>query len=74
MKPTPDHPHQETYHTLIGARKSKGLTQVQLGKKTGIAQCDISRMETGQANPSIKILKRLAAGMDMNISIEFLPA
>jgi len=39
-----------------------------------MAQCDISRMETGQANPSIKTLKRLAAGMDMNISIEFLPA
>jgi len=74
MKPTPEHPNQETYRTLISARKSKGLTQVQLSQKTGIAQCDISRMETGQANPSIKTLKRLAAGMDMNISIEFLPA
>jgi len=74
MKPTPDHSHQETYRTLISARKSKGLTQVQLSQKTGIAQCDISRMETGQANPSIKTLKRLAAGMDMNINIEFLPA
>lgn len=41
--------------------------------KTGIAQGDISKLEHGTANPSVKTLKRLAAGMGMSLKIEFLP-
>ena len=63
-------PHKE----IVTARKRVGMTQVQLSQKTGIAQCDISRIETGAANPSIKTIKRLAAGMDMCVKMEFLPA
>ena len=55
------------------ARKSTGLTQVQLAAKTGIDQSDISRIENGEANPSLNTLKRLAAGMGMKLKIEFLP-
>jgi len=58
---------------LCTARKSVGLTQTQLSEKTGIAQCDISRIESGKANPSMKTLKRLAAGMGMHIKLELLP-
>ena len=56
------------------ARKSSGLTQKQLSEKTGIAQADISKLETGSANPSLRTLQRLAAGMGMRVKIEFLPA
>ena len=55
------------------ARKKTGLTQVQLAAKTGIDQSDISRIENGEANPSLNTLKRLAAGMGMKLKIEFLP-
>ena len=50
---------------LIDARKSSGITQKQLSEKTGIAQGDISKIENGEANPSLKTLKHLASGMDM---------
>lgn len=58
---------------IINARKSKNITQLQLSKLTGITQADISKLETGNANPTIKMLQRLASGMDMNIKVEFVP-
>lgn len=59
---------------FIGARKSSGLTQKQLSEKTGITQPDISKLENGNANPSIRTLKRLANAMNMKLKIEFIPA
>jgi len=56
---------------LIDARESAGLTQSELARKTGIAQGDISKIENGNANPSIKTLKRLARGMGKILKIEF---
>lgn len=44
---------------MIDARKQLGLTQKQLSEKTGI-QADISKLENGNANPSLKTLQRLA--------------
>jgi len=55
------------------ARRSTGLTQTQLADKTGIDQSDISRIENGEANPSLQTLKRLASGMNMRLKIEFQP-
>lgn len=56
---------------LTKARTSVGMTQKQLAEATGIYQADISRIERGLANPSLATLKRLAAGMGMNLNIEF---
>ena len=56
---------------LIDAREAAGLTQSELARKTGIAQGDISKIENGNANPSIKTLKRLARGMGKILRIEF---
>ena len=58
---------------MIDARKASGLTQKQLSERTGIAQADISKLESGNANPSLKTLQRLAAGMGMKVKVEFLP-
>ena len=58
---------------MIDARKASGLTQKQLSERTGIAQADISKLESGNANPSLKTLQRLAAGMGMKVRVEFLP-
>ena len=58
---------------MIYARKTAGLTQKQLAERTGIAQADISRLENGNANPSLKTLQRLAKGMGMRMQIQFIP-
>lgn len=59
---------------MIAARGRAGMTQKKLSEMTGIAQSDISKLECGTANPSIKTLQRLAAGLGMVLHIEFLPA
>ena len=66
-------PEFSIVQAMIDARKTSGLTQKQLAEKTGIAQADISKLESGNANPSLRTLQRLAAGMGMQVKIEFLP-
>ncbi|MBQ2288804.1 MAG: helix-turn-helix transcriptional regulator [Lachnospiraceae bacterium] len=58
---------------MIDARKKCNITQKELAEKTGITQADISRIETGNGNPTLSVLKRIAEGMDMILKIEFIP-
>ena len=58
---------------MIDARKSRGMTQKQLADATGINQADISKLERGNANPSLHTLQRLATGMGMRLKLEFEP-
>lgn len=57
---------------MVDARKKTGITQEELSERTGIAQSDISKLENGNANPSLKTLKRLADGLGMTLKVEFL--
>lgn len=66
-------PEFSVMQAMIDARKSAGLTQKQLSEKTGITQADISKLESGNANPSLRTLQRLASGMGMKVKIEFRP-
>lgn len=64
-------PEYTIMKAMIEARTSQGLTQKELSKRSGIAQGDISKMENGNANPSIKTLQRLAYAMGKTLKIEF---
>ena len=66
-------PEFSLMQAMIDARKSSGLTQKQLSERTGIAQSDISKLESGNGNPSLRTLERLAKGMGMRVQIEFKP-
>ena len=66
-------PQHAIIQAIIDARRQSGMTQKELSERTGIAQGDISKLERGNANPSIRTLQRLADGMGMKIRIEFLP-
>ena len=46
------------------AREKKGLTTVQLGELIGVSQAMITRIETGTKEPSIVLLKAIAAALD----------
>lgn len=59
---------------FLDARNERGLTQKELSQITGITQADISKLENGNANPSIKTLERLAAGLGKRLKIELVPA
>jgi len=66
-------PERAIIQAIIDARKTSGLTQKELSERTGIAQGDISKIESGSANPSLRTLKRLASGMGMVLKLEFVP-
>lgn len=66
-------PELNVIRAMIDARMSKNLTQKELSERTGIAQAEISKLENGTRNPSIKLLQRLADGMDMVLNITFTP-
>lgn len=66
-------PEFTVIQAMIDARKAAGLTQKELADRTGIAQADISKLENGNANPSLKTLQRLAQGMGMKLQLSFSP-
>ena len=66
-------PDMEVVRAMIKARTAQNLTQKDLAEKTGINQANISKLENGNMNPSLKLLKRLADGLGMNLRIEFVP-
>ena len=66
-------PEMEVVRAMIKARTAQNLTQKDLAEKTGINQANISKLENGNMNPSLKLLKRLADGLGMNLRIEFVP-
>ena len=66
-------PERQIIRTIIEGREICDLTQQQLAEITGIQQADISRLENGTGNPSLRTLKRLAAGMGMQLKLEFVP-
>jgi len=58
---------------IINARQKHGLTQKKLAEKIGTKQSVISRLERGNANPSVAILKKLAEAFDSDLQIIFKP-
>ena len=66
-------PELDVIRALVDMRIKQNLTQKELASRTGIDQADISKLENGTKNPSLKLLKKLAAGMGMQLKIEFVP-
>lgn len=64
---------RQTGLAIIKARCDAGLSQRELSKATGIAQGDISKLETGNTNPSLKTLSRVAEGLGLGIKVVFEP-
>lgn len=64
-------PEYEIIEKLINARIEANLTQKELAKKCGLKQSNISRLESGKANPTLKFLKKLADSLDCDLVVEF---
>lgn len=64
-------PEYQIVRSMLLARERRGMTQAMLSEATGVSQADISRIESGKANPSVKTLKRLAKGLGCRLVIGF---
>jgi DNA-binding XRE family transcriptional regulator len=48
---------------LVKARKARGLTQAQLGKRVGMPQSQISRLERNPDASSLRLIKKIAKAL-----------
>jgi len=62
-------PEYKIIEAVIRHRIEKNLTQKQLAEKMGTTQSAIARLESGNANPSLAFLKRMAAALDTKLEI-----
>ncbi|TSC85990.1 MAG: helix-turn-helix domain-containing protein [Microgenomates group bacterium Gr01-1014_16] len=56
---------------VIGERIKRKLTQAQLAKKAGTKQSAIARLESGNVNPSLNFMEKIATALEMRLNIEF---
>ena len=54
---------------IITARKEKNLTQKNLAELIGTRQSNISRLESGNYNPSLELLTKIAQAMGKRLEV-----
>ena len=62
-------PEYQFIRDLLACREELELSQQGLADLTGIDRSDISRIENGNANPSLKTMKRIANGLGKRLEI-----
>lgn len=65
-------PRYEIISQIIAARKEQGMTQAELAKKVGTQKSNISRLESGNYNPSLDMIIKVAncLGKSLQINIK----
>lgn len=51
---------------LAEVRRAQGLSQAELGRRSGVNQSVISRLEAGQCGVDLRVLARLAEALGVN--------
>ena len=64
-------PEYQLIYAIVESRMEKNISQQELANMTGIDRSDISKMENGNANPSLKTIKRVAEGLGKRVEIRF---
>lgn len=60
---------QRTVDIYKQYRKELGLTQSELGKRAGISQPNITRFESGNYNPSLEFLVKIAGALGKKVKV-----
>jgi ribosome-binding protein aMBF1 (putative translation factor) len=54
-------------------REHRGWSQAQLAKASGMTQSAVARFEAGGTVPTLPVLERLAAALEVSLSVKFEP-
>lgn len=54
-----------------GLRERRGWSQSQLAQASGMTQSAVARFEAGGTVPTLPVLERLAAALDVGLSVKF---
>ncbi len=63
-------PRYEAIEQIIRARKEQNMTQAELAKRVGTQKSNISRLESGNYNPSLDFLAKVAESLGKSLSIQ----
>lgn len=62
----------EAIEQIIKARKEQNLTQAELAKRVGTQKSNISRLESGNYNPSLDFLVKVSEALGKNLSVQLM--
>ena len=63
-------PRYEAIEQIIKARKEQNMTQAELAKRVGTQKSNISRLESGNYNPSLDFLAKVAESLGKSLSVQ----
>lgn len=64
-------PRYEAIEQIVKARKEQGMTQEELARRIGTQKSNISRLESGNYNPTLDLLTKIANALGKNLNIRF---
>ena len=62
-------PQYNIIDAVIAARMEKQMTQADLAERADTKQSNISRFESGNYNPSVEFLQKIAGALDKHLEI-----
>ena len=62
-------PQYEIIEAVIAARIEKRMTQAELAERADTKQSNISRFESGNYNPSVEFLQKIAGALNKQLEI-----
>ena len=65
-------PRYEAIEQIIKARKELNMTQAELAKRVGTQKSNISRLESGNYNPSLDFLSKVSEALGKSLSIQLM--
>lgn len=63
-------PRYEAIEQIIRARKEQNMTQSELAKRVGTQKSNISRLESGNYNPSLDFLTKVSEALGKSLSVQ----
>ena len=63
--------HAEIRELIATTRSSLEVTQKQLAEKSGVSQSNLSKIESGNYQPSVTTLKKIADALGKRLFIDF---
>lgn len=64
-------PKYEIVRQIIAERTNQNMTQKEFAEKVGMKQSHVSRLESGNYNPTVEFLQKIAKGLGKELHIEF---
>ena len=65
-------PRYEAIEQIITARKEQNITQAELAKRVGTQKSNISRLESGNYNPSLDFLSKVAESLGKSLKVQIM--